>query len=441
MVTIKELIARRKSATKEEKTRITISTVLVLFGFFLISSVMTILSIAGAKLPLSVFGTANMVLFVIFVVGVVKYKKGLKKIPGYEKGKPGSIKGTVAVVVILLGVIGFDFSFFTFLITSDPVPQGFFMLSMIILFGSLPFIMALWYKTSPAVAVKLIVRLYHAIFKHGKKVTTLTLVMDTPQEHSFRVALGRAVTAMIFSTFTVFTVIMPIVKASGVLKFPTELTVYLIQICAFYLLLVVVGTVASFVLFFWLLPPCFLLDDAGVVFFKQFQARRTPPQLQSISGWFMSIIKGIIGTSALFTYVYFILDNWDIVGLISNSPRFGLFSATQFAIFIFGFPVIGTILLAFIVLLFQESQFPKLKTFLYQELVNIGVDPRVVRITLDRKDAFQDKTLASYPGENFFVNPKLKDAVENFPPPGRVFDEITGSRDDILDKRQAKKNS
>ncbi|HME51357.1 MAG TPA: hypothetical protein VKM55_04015 [Candidatus Lokiarchaeia archaeon] len=441
MVTIKELIAQRKSATKEEKTRVTISTVLVVFGFLLISTVLAILSLLGAGFPLSIFGTANLVLFVIFLVLVVKYKKEQKMIIGYEKVKSVSIKGTVAVVVILLVVIGFDFSFFNFLIKGDPLPKGLFILSMIILFGFLPFIMALWYKTSPAIAVKLIVRLYHVIFKRGKKATTLTLVMDTHQEHSFRVAIVRSMTAMIFTTFTIFTAILPVLNG---LKFPTFPELFIKDpafACASYLLVMVIGTVLSFVLFFWLLPPCFLLDDAGVVFFRQYQARRTPPQIQSISGWFMSIIRGIVGTSALFTYVYFVIDNWSVFGQISGSSGFGLFPATQFAIFIFGFPVIGTILMASIVLLFQESQFTKLKTFLYQELVNIGVDPRVVKIALDRKDAFQDKTLADYPGENFFINPKLTDAVEKFPPPGRVFDETTGSRGDFLDKGKQRKNS
>jgi hypothetical protein len=296
---------------------------------------------------------------------------------------------------------------------------------LIIFLASIPFITALWYKTSPFIAVHLIVRLHNLWFKHGKGVRAHTMVEPTYQGHSFLFTIKRAFTAMVFSMFVVFSVMIPLVnaveKANGMQLFNFIVNPSIFPLTATtFLLFVVIAITGSFYLFFWLLPSCFLLDDAGVVFFKQSSRYRQATQITSISSWFLNIIQSIVGTSALISYISFILNNLSIV----NTVRIDLneFTAVQFGIFIFGFPAISTILMALIVLLFQESQFSKLKTSLYQNLVSIGVDPRVVSVALDRKDAFQDGTLPDMVGENFFMDPPLRDSVEKFPPPGRLID-------------------
>nr|MDO8115625.1 hypothetical protein [Candidatus Sigynarchaeota archaeon] len=105
----------------------------------------------------------------------------------------------------------------------------------------------------------------------------------------------------------------------------------------------------------------------------------------------------------------FVLDNVKIIGLVASQAN--IFAAVEFSLFILGFPVFGTILMALMLMIFQESQFNKLKTFLYQELINIKVDARVVMIDLERKENVQDNTLLDYWGENYFHNPPLRDSV------------------------------
>ncbi|MEX2726505.1 MAG: hypothetical protein Q6353_004590, partial [Candidatus Sigynarchaeum springense] len=67
-----------------------------------------------------------------------------------------------------------------------------------------------------------------------------------------------------------------------------------------------------------------------------------------------------------------------------------------------------------------ESQFNKLKTFVYQKLAIMKIDPRVVTLGLHRKEGFQDNTLTGYFGENFFHDPLLKDLIARFGPPGEL---------------------
>jgi hypothetical protein len=428
MATFKELVNQRNSASKESKKRVTITVVLVEFGFFVIAAVLAFLFLlSGIIILFLIAAGACAGFFVLFLVLLHFYRKVNMEIQGSSKMSPRMVAGTLVLMILLLCLIGFEFGFFWNLLTMISIHypdlasiQFVFLMSMIIFFGSIPFIAALWYKTSPQVAVHLIVRLHNLWFKHGKGVKTHTMVTPTYQGHSFLFSFKRALTAMLFSSFVVFTLMAPIATGSGITSFAGNNIAADAHNCIWYLLYVVVGTTGSFVLFFWLLPSCFLLDDAGVVFFKRNARYRQATQITSISSWFLNIIQSVVGTSALITYVSFILKNWGVIEFLSNALN--EIAAVQFAIFIFGFPAIGTILMALIILLFQESQFKKLKTSLYQELVSIGVDPRLVTVSLDRKEALQEGTLPNMVGENFFTNPPLRDSVEKFPPPGRLID-------------------
>ncbi|MEX2682483.1 MAG: hypothetical protein Q6373_012850 [Candidatus Sigynarchaeota archaeon] len=352
-------------------------------------------------------------------------------------------------MLIFLGLVLFGLWFFFWLNSSFPftiVSQndqgkmlGVVIIALVVYFASMPFIMALWYKTAPGLAVKLIIRVFKAVNWTTKTKACEIMVLQTPQDHSFTITLKRAFTALIYSLTIVFSVWHPLMTEIGgffprglgyELQYRPPLTVIdspgFVLYCSSLIFHTVIPVVATFVIFFWVLPSTYLLDDAGLVYYKKYTERRQPAELRSVSQWFSSLIQAVLGTSALITYVTFIYTNRFVVGEIFTavdnfSPGFfaGL-CATMFSIFIFGFPVIGTVLMAYILLLFQESQFNKLKTHLFQELVNAKIDPRIVQIKFERKDEFQERTLINYTGENFFHNPPLKDSISKFSPAGNI---------------------
>jgi len=252
------------------------------------------------------------------------------------------------------------------------------------------------------------------------------IVLETPQDHSFFVTLKRTYTSMIFSIFTVFTFYDPVSKLIQGILFPGVILqpfdqskpVDLVIYCMIFLLTFSILTVTSFFLFFWLLPTSFLLDDAGVACYTKYMKRRAPPEIKSVSNWFLSMMTSIVGTGAIVAYIYFILNNSSIVFFIQS--QLGSFPAVEFSIFFLGFPFFGTILMSYILLLFQESQFNKLKTFVYQELISIKIDPRIVRIKLFRDNTFQDRSLLDYPGENIKHNPSLQESASNLSTSGEL---------------------
>jgi len=59
------------------------------------------------------------------------------------------------------------------------------------------------------------------------------------------------------------------------------------------------------------------LDDAGIVYFRQSKKHRKPGDVESISVWSQSMIKGVAGISALVTFFQF-LSNVDFSGFFQE---------------------------------------------------------------------------------------------------------------------------
>jgi hypothetical protein len=151
-----------------------------------------------------------------------------------------------------------------------------------------------------------------------------------------------------------------------------------------------------------------------VVFYRRFSARRLPPEIKTVSSWFLSFVNGAVGSGALISYVFYVGTRFSFVSEVSNA--LGGLIAAQFLLMVFGFPLLGTLAMAVILLLFQEFQLPKLKTFMYQELVAMGIDPRTVEINLVQGHDIQEGTLLKYWGENFFHAPPLKEFLDRGDP-------------------------
>jgi hypothetical protein len=440
MPSAKELMQQRKAAKEAIKGRVPIVRVLLALGFFIIFAILSIASLgrnSGLSLPFMLACTGGT--FILYLFFAIRYKKSKTS---EEEKKKASLKhaiGSLVFMILLIGVIFFGLVFFIWLsstyefMTVSATVQGrlagIMITSLVVFFSSAPFIMALWYKTAPGVAVKLIVRVFKAFNWKTKDKACEIMVLHSVQEHSFYITLKRAFTALIFSLTVVFTIWTNLLRIfAPFLKkgFGLELVVYapfytidnenFINYCTSLMLNIVLPLVLSFVLFYWALPSTYLLDDAGLVYYKKYLNRRQPAEIRTVSEWFFSIIKAVLGTSAVFAYGWFIWDSRYVVRDVFLAVN--LVAAIQFSVFLIGFPLIGTVLMAYILQLFQESQYNKLKTALFQELVNAKIDPRVVQVKFERKDELQERTLIDYTGENFFHNPPLKESTSKFPPPG-----------------------
>lgn len=448
MPSIKELFRQRKAAKEPVKGRVSIVWVLIALGFFLIFAVLSIISTSNMFrpiLPITLGITGGT--FMIYLLLAIKYKKNKTAEQETNKIRVKNTIGSLVFMILFLGLIIFGVSFFIWLVGNYPFSLavtaekgrlvGITVIAVIVYFASAPFLMALWYKTSPGMAVRLIVRIFKAFNWKMKDKACEVMVLHSVQDHSVFMAIKRAFTALVYSMTLVFSFIriigpfLPSGFGREIVSPPlssefTELT--FINYCSSMILVMVFPLVLSFVVFSWALPSGYLLDDAGVVYFKKYLKRRQPVELRSVSQWFLGIVQAIMGTSGLISYGWYVWDNREIIGLVYGNlvavtgvPQWlAMLCAVQFALFIFGFPLLGTVLMVFILQLFQESQYNKLKTFLFQELVKAKIDPRVVHVKFERTGTLQDRTLLEYPGENFFRDPPLKDSTSKLPPAGDI---------------------
>ncbi len=432
MPSLKDLQAQRVEGSKHIGIRTPIARVLFLLGIFIVFLVLGVLSLTPVLemqplIPLSLAA----VTFIIFIVLAIHYKKKQTAEQVKKRLDPKSLLGSIILTCVLLAFIFVGLSFFLRLAMINPFgwtgeQRGTLAISLVfgvvLYFAATPFIMALWYKVSPKTAC-FIIKLHKLFYWKGKDRISDIFVLDQPQEHSFRVLIYRAFNALIFSIFMTFAGVIPVLGllenigidplfGLGIVN-PASVSGLsdpdFVRYCAGYFLNLTLPVILSFIVFFWALPPTYLMDDAGIVFFRKYTKRRQPAEMRTVSSWFLGLVKAVLGTSALYQYIFFVIQNIKIINIVANGA--GAFAAVEFTLFILGFPVFGTILMAFMLLIFQESQFNKMKTFLYQELINIKIDPRVVTIDLERKDSLQDKTLLDYWGENFFHNPPLRDSV------------------------------
>ncbi|MHA1369163.1 MAG: hypothetical protein ACTSWN_11175 [Promethearchaeota archaeon] len=439
MVSLSEMLKIKKEREKIIGKRTSITRFLLLLGsgiWFLILGSLFIWPFIRLHVAIKLgILIAGLVLVVLSLIAARKYRKSRTEEQIKKRGPLKDMIKPLSLIVLLLGLIIYGFTFFNDFLNKwqgDQEPElVLFVIVTIVLsifFASLPFIMALWYKTSPTVATKIIMKLYGLVNRPSKKKITEVFVLKIPQKHSVYISFKRAFDGLAFSLFFTYTIYFPLIFLITRGDPNNWLNPFFvpssqdIRIWALFfagsVLNNVVPITISYTIWFWVFPPCWLLDDAGVVFFRSFLERRQPAELKTISSWFLSMVKSGVGTSGLITYLLAIYNNWHSVGYVSD--ELGVMVVPKFIIFFIGFPLLGSLLMCFILILFLESQFNKLKTFIYQELVKSKVDPRVVKIKLTRLDEFQENTLSTYYGENYLHSPPLIDSVKEFGDAGEI---------------------
>lgn len=93
--------------------------------------------------------------------------------------------------------------------------------------------------------------------------------------------------------------------------------------------------ILSFVLFSFFISGNNLLDDAGIVYYRENKKYRQPGDIEPISIWAQSIVKGIAGLSALLTFGTF-LGTVDFSGFFGEGDAFMMVFGVLIVVVMFG---------------------------------------------------------------------------------------------------------
>jgi len=258
----------------------------------------------------------------------------------YSRSNVKEHKLTVAVNVTAIVLISATFVLWLFqlnifnrtLITGENMTEItiFFLIVIITWYGVLPLTAALYNRLAPNFAF-IFVRLRSLFFKISRSYNHDIIVLDMGERKEIGtvIQLKRTILPLMLSIavgFYAYSVLAPF------LGYPSNFEVFgsneFFQFMNGYMLCCILPMILAFLVFSFFISGNFLLDDAGVVYFRQSKKYRQPGDIEPISIWAQSIIKGIAGLSAIITLIGFLaavdfsgfLGEGDIMGFI-----FGIF--------------------------------------------------------------------------------------------------------------------
>ena len=257
-----------------------------------------------------------------------------------------------------------------------------FILVSIFWYGMLPLTAAIYNQFAPRFAM-IFIKLRKLFFKISKNYNNDILVLDMGdrQEIGIVIKIKRVLLPLLLSIavgFYSYNTLAPILGYStGFDQFgSTEFFNFLVG----YNVLCMLPMILSFVIFSFFIAGNYLLDDAGVVYFRQPKKHRAPGDVESISVWSQSIIKGVAGISALITFITF-LSNVDFSGFFQGNIVFIIFGAFMVIVIFWGTPfftAFSYILLAQEIMEFSiEENIEKL----YKIMEDNGYDTKPKKLT------------------------------------------------------------
>jgi len=197
-----------------------------------------------------------------------------------------------------------------------------FLTVIITWYGVLPMTAALYNRFAPRFAYTF-VKLRTLFFKISKSYNSDILVVDMKdrKEIGTVIQLKRILLPLLLSIavgFYAYGALTPI------LGYPTKFEVFgstqFFQFMNGYMLCCIFPMILTFIAFSFFISGNFLLDDAGVVYFRQSKRYRQPGDIEPISIWAQSIVKGIAGASAIITLIGFLAEV-DFSGFFGESEN------------------------------------------------------------------------------------------------------------------------
>jgi hypothetical protein len=202
----------------------------------------------------------------------------------------------------------------------------------IIWYGLLPLTAAVYNGFSPQFAY-MFIKLREIFFRISKNYEHDIIVEDMSdrQDLSTIVRLKRVILPLLLSiavAFYSYNTLAPLLGyPQGFDNFgSSEFFKFIIG----YNLLCLLPMILTFFIFSFFISGNYLLDDAGIVYYLKSKTHRRPGDIEPISIWAQSIIKGIAGLSALITFSSF-LSTVDFSGFFNTGGEGGIISL------IFGF--------------------------------------------------------------------------------------------------------
>jgi len=180
-----------------------------------------------------------------------------------------------------------------------------FFISVIILwYAFLPLTAAIYNQFAPRFAM-IFIKLRNLFFKISKSYNHEILVIDMKMRREIGIVtqIKRIILPLLLSItvgFYVYNTFAPALGYSqGFDQFgSTEFFSFIIG----YMALCLLPMILSYILFAFFISGNLLLDDAGIVYFKESKKYRQPGDIEPISIWAQSLVKGIAGLSALITF-------------------------------------------------------------------------------------------------------------------------------------------
>ncbi len=216
-----------------------------------------------------------------------------------------------------------------------------FITVVIIWYAILPLSAAIFNQYSPRFAY-FFIRLRKSFFKISKSYNHDIIVVDMKDRRKIGIVtqIKRTILPIFLSItvgFYIYNFFAPLLGYSqGFIRFSSP---SFFSFIIGYMLLCLFPTILSYPLFAFFISGNFLLDDAGIVYFKESKKYRQPGDIEPISIWAQSLIKGIAGLSALITFATFFLTV-NFSGFFMGTPIFVIFGTLMVIVLFWGAPFI-----------------------------------------------------------------------------------------------------
>jgi hypothetical protein len=294
---------------------------------------------SGLGLPLFI------ALTIILGIGVILMIVKSRDLRMSRKSIRASIKKTkltilVNAIVLILMTLCFILFLVQLNIFNNTLISSHHMTNLIIIFIS---VIILWYTILPLTAAVynqfapqfafLFIGLRNFFFKISRGYNHEILVTDMGERKDINVItqIKRIILPLLLSITVGFFVYNSFAPPLGFSQgFEQFGSVEFFSFMIGYMQLCLLPMVLSFLLFSFFISGNFLLDDAGIVYFKESKKHRVPGDIEPISIWAQSMVKGFAGLSALITF-----------GSFFQTVDFsGFFAIDNISFFIFGILIV-----------------------------------------------------------------------------------------------------
>ncbi|MBD3212927.1 MAG: hypothetical protein GF311_09995 [Candidatus Lokiarchaeota archaeon] len=338
-------------------------------------------------------------LFIIFLamilIGIIILIQNGKKLSVQREKIMGSLKKRKLAVIVNIVVISLmTLTFMMFLLQINIFNQTLitghymtnitiaFLTTSIIWYALLPFTAAIYNHFAPRFAY-FFINLRNFSFKLSKRYYNEIFVVDMEEreELGLLIKLKRVLLPLLFSIaigFYTYNTTAPL------LGYPMGFDVFaseeFFSFIVGFNILCVLPMILTYLVFSFFIAGNYLLDDAGIVYFRQPKKHRQPGDIEPISIWAQSIIKGVAGISAIITFVQF-FSSVDFSGFFQGEGVFIIFGFFMTIVFFWGIPFLTAFSYILLAEEIMEFSLEENKNKLYEIMKSNGFDTEPRRIT------------------------------------------------------------